>query len=162
MPLNPSFSDMLPPPVNYSFIVTFFGIGALGIPNPVDIRFQKVSGIGVNFEEGRMVIQEGSGSERSTVLPGRRTNPKLVLERGLVTGVSPLGIEIKEAISGGKFQKRNILVSSLNSLAIPVTNYLFQDAMLTRWSATDFDADQNQVVIERMDFEYENFRHIGL
>lgn len=162
MPLNPSFSDLLPPPVNYAFLVTFMGIGAVPLPNPIDVRFQKVSGIGVNFEDGRKVMQEGSRNGRSTAVPGRRSYPRLTLERGLVIGVSPLGIEIKDAISGGTFKKHKILVMPLSTVGVPLTSYLFQDAMLLRWSITDFDADQNQIIIERMEFEYENFLNIGL
>jgi len=78
MPLNPSFSDLIPPPVNLAFMVPFYGIGAIPIPNPLDIRFQKVSGIGIVFVGSSQPVQEGSQHGHSQSLPGRPTYPKLI------------------------------------------------------------------------------------
>ncbi len=143
-------------------MVTFLGTGPVPLPNPIDIRFQKVSGIGVDFEDDSEEVQRGSQNDQQQSLRGRPNHPTLVLERGLVVGISPLSIEVKAAIFGQEFNKHNVLVILMGVGGIPLTSYLFTDAYPIRWSITDLDADQNQIIIERLEMRYASFRNIGL
>jgi len=132
------------------------------MPYPIDIRIQKVSGIGIDVDGSSQPVQEGSQNGHAQSRPGRPTYPKLILERGLVLLPSPLNIEIKAAIFGQEFKKHHVQVFLLSPVGVPLTSYFFYDAWPVKWSATDLDADQNQIMIERIEMRYEKFQIIGL
>lgn len=151
-----------PPPLGFAFMVIFYGIGDIPIPNGLDIRFQRVSGIGAHFEDERTEVERGSINQRHTVLPGRPNFTPLVLERGLVTGISPLALELQAAVFDQQFTPHHVHVMLMNELSIPIANWFFMDAYPVRWSISDLDASQSQVVIERLEMRYCNFRAIIL
>jgi phage tail-like protein len=150
----------LPPPVGYSFMVIFYGIGNLPIPNGLDIRFQSVSGISVSFETEK--VQKGSVNDKEISLPGEKTHQSLILQRGLTTSFSPLAIELQAAVAHQIINKHDVHVILLNQMLFPIGNWYFSCAYPVKWSISDFDASQNQVVIETLEMKYSNLRTIIL
>ncbi len=152
----------LPPPVSFSFSVVFFGIGNLPIPNGLDIRFQKVSGIGINFETKTEAVETSLKSQKNKTLYGNVSYQNLVLERGVALGISPLSIELKSAINNHKLKKHNILVILLNETFRPIANWMIFKAYPVNWSVSDLDATQNGILIERLEMKFEHLKSIRL
>ena len=84
--------------LGYRFSVLFLAGGIL--PNPLDIRFQKVRGLSATVET--TPLKEGGQNLYTHKLPERVSYENLVLERGVVIG-SPLNLEFNAAMSLFKF-----------------------------------------------------------
>jgi phage tail-like protein len=145
------------PPLGFRFGVLFFAGGV--VPNPLDILFQKVSGIGSTVETDTLV--EGGQNLYAQPLPKKIQHDNLVLERGLVVG-SPLVIEFNATMSLFKFSPSNVLVTLLDNTRIPVASWLFMKAYPVKWSVSDLDATANAVVIEHMELTYQRMQSIRL
>jgi len=145
------------PPVGFHFMVVFFIGGVL--PNPLDIRFQKVSGISAEIETTD--IREGGENILQHKLPVHVTYNNLVLERGMVIG-SLLNAEFNIAMSSMKFTPGNVLVMLLNENSIPLCSWLFQRAYPVKWTTSDLDANVNSVVIDTMELAYTRFQRVSI
>ncbi len=151
------------PPVGFHFMVVFFIFSPLvflvPLPNPLDIRFQKVSGISAEIETTD--IREGGENLFRNCLPNQVTYNNLILERGMVIG-SPLNVNFNLAMSSMQLVPSNVLVMLLNENDIPVSNWLFQNAYPVKWTVSDLDANANEIVIERMELAYARFQSMRL
>lgn len=154
MPDIPPFQN---PPLGFRFGVFFF-IGGV-VPNPLDFRFKKVSGIGSTITT--RTINEGGQNLYSHKLPERVQYENLVLERGLAVG-SPLVIEFNIAMSSFQFAPSNVLVSLLDAAGLPISSWLFMNAYPVKWTVSSLDADSNSVVIETMELAYQRMQSIRI
>jgi len=145
------------PPVGYYFMVVFFVGGA--VPNPLDIRFQSVSGISSTIETEE--ITEGGENLFVHKLPKRVTYGNLILKRGMVIG-SPLNIEFKEAMSIMKFSPSRVLVMLLDRQDTPIASWLFLNTYPVKWEVSNLDATQNQVAIDTMELAYTKFQNLRI
>ena len=141
------------PPLGFRFGVLFFAGGI--IPNPLDILFQKVSGLGSSVETSP--LEEGGQNLYTQALPKKIKYENLVLQRGLVVG-SPLVVEFNIAMSQFKFSPSDVLVTLLDNTRIPIAGWLFMKAYPVKWSVSDLDADANAVVIEHMELTYQRMQ----
>ena len=141
------------PPLAFRFGVLFL-IGGV-VPNPLDIMFQKVSGLGTTVD--LEPVPEGGQNNYIQQLPKRIQHDNLVLERGLVVG-SPLVIEFNATMSLFKFSPSNVLVTLIDSTNIPIASWLFMKAFPVKWSVSDLDATANSVVIETMELSYQRMQ----
>jgi phage tail-like protein len=141
------------PPLGFRFGVVFFAAGVL--PNPLDILFQKVSGLSATVNTSP--LEEGGQNLYAHRLPGRIQYDNLVLERGLVVG-SPLVIEFTVAMSLFKFSPSNVLVTLLDDAAMPISAWLFLNAYPVKWRVADLDATSNSVVIETLELAYQRMQ----
>lgn len=153
----PEFSNTKNPPVAFHFAVVFLAGGV--VPNPLDMRFQKVSGI--QSEINTMTINEGGENLYAHRLPTRVSYNNLVLERGMVLD-SPLSIEFEVAMSTLKFSPSNVLVALLDDNGDPATAWLFYKAYPVKWSMSDFDATNNSIVVETMELAYTRYQTIRI
>src|SRR3954454_16744303 len=142
-----------PPPLSHRFGVFFFATGA--IPNPVDIRFQKVSGL--SAEVNTDTIIEGGQNLYTHRIPTKINYNNLVLERGIVTG-SPLNTEFNGALSSFRFAPSNVMVTLFSEYSLPIAGWLFMKAYPVKWSFADLDANANTVFIETMELAYTRFQ----
>jgi phage tail-like protein len=145
------------PPLGFRFSVFFFMGGA--IPNALDIRFSKVSGIGSHIDT--QPLNEGGQNLYTHRLPTRIQYDNLVLERGMAIG-SLLVDEFDATMSLYKFNPSNVLVTLLDETGLPISGWLFMTAYPVKWTISDFVADQNQVVIETMELAYQRMQAIRL
>ena len=145
------------PPVGFHFLVSF--LIRVVLAYPLDIRFQKVSGISSEIETTD--IREGGENVFRHRLPNHVTYNNLVLERGFVVG-SPLNIEFNVAMSTMEFAPSNVLVILLNEDSIPIAGWLFQRAYPVKWSTSDLDANNNGVVIDTMELAYARFQSLRI
>lgn len=149
-----SFSD---PPLGFRFGVVFLLMGV--VPNPIDFRFQSVSGIGMSLTT--QPVEEDTYTKERTVLPKKTTYSNLVLERGVLLG-SPLTIAIEEAFDAMQFVPIDVLVSVFNESLIPVKVWKFHNAFPVKWSISGIDANSSNVLVENIELEYSSFSSMTL
>lgn len=135
--------------LGFRFGVFFFAAGV--VPNPLDIRFQKVSGLSADLS--LETLQEGGENLYTHRLPDRVGYGNLVLERGMVVG-SPLNIEFNVALSVFEFLPSNVIVTLFNEDSVPVSAWLFIRAFPVKWSTSDLDASTESVVIDTLELAY--------
>ncbi|HRI70361.1 MAG TPA: phage tail protein [Polyangium sp.] len=143
--------------MGFRFIVSFFAFGV--VPNPLDIRFQKVRGFSAEVET--TPLQAGGQNLYTQRLPTGITYGNLVLERGLLVG-SPLAIEINVALSLFRFTPSNVLVTLHNTLGIPISAWLFVKAYPVKWTTADLDANDKNVLIETIELAYSRMQIIRI
>jgi phage tail-like protein len=151
IPLPPQLSlDVLTgPPLGHRFGV-FFLIGGV-LPNPLDIRFQKVSGLEAKVDVAD--IREGGQNLYTQRVPQRVGYGNLVLERGFVVG-SVLNAEFNVAMSLFKFAPGNVIVTLFSEDAVPLAAWMFIKAFPVRWATADLDASEGRVLIDTLELAY--------
>lgn len=137
------------PVLGFRFAVLFMAGGVL--PNPLDVRFQKVKGLSAEVETTKLT--EGGQNLYTHRLPDRVSYENLVLERGFVIG-SPLNFEFNAAMSLFKFAPSNVLVTLLGENYAPLAAWLFLKAFPIKWSTADLDAGQTDVLIDTLELAY--------
>ncbi len=159
--LNPDDAAINPqgPAMGFRFGVFFF-IGGL-IPNPLDIRFQKVSGLDATINTTN--VEEGGQNLYTHRLPQRIEYSNLVLERGLSVG-SLLTIEFNVAMSTFKFLPSNVLITLLDEDGLPLlgAGWLVLNAYPVKWSVSALDAGSDEVVVETLELAYERVQALRL
>jgi phage tail-like protein len=142
------------PPVGFHFLVTF----QLFPQIPDDIRFQEVSGLEVEMEMESMV--EGGQNRFTWQLPVRARYADLTLKRGLITG-SGIIYWCRDALENMNFQPVNISISLLNEQHSPLQSWYVINAIPKKWSVSDFNAEENSIVIESLTLSYQYFNIIS-
>jgi phage tail-like protein len=142
----------------FRFLVTFFAGGVL--PNPLDIRFKRVSGLRATIRTKS--IMEGGQNLYSQKLPEGVEYENLVLERGMIVGTSPLNLEFSAAMSLFKFAPSNVMVALLGEDKVPVAGWTFYNAYPVRWSTSDLAADEKAIVIDTLELAYSRMQTIRI
>ncbi len=135
--------------LGFRFGVFFFTGGVL--PNMLDIRFAKVSGLSAEVKTTE--VYEGGQNLYTQRLPDRVSYDNLVLERGMVVG-SPLNVELNASLSTFKFSPSNVIVTLFSDARVPLAAWMFLNAYPVKWSTADLDASEGKVVIETMELAY--------
>ncbi|MEZ4429515.1 MAG: phage tail protein [Nannocystaceae bacterium] len=141
-----AYEDLI---LGFRFGVFFFAGGI--IPNPIDIRFKRVSGLGATVRT--IDVKEGGQNLYTHKIPDGVTHENLVLERGMVVG-SPLNLEFNAAVSLYKFMPSNVLITLFNERTLPLAAWLCVRAYPVRWQTSDLDASASEVVIDTMELAY--------
>jgi phage tail-like protein len=128
----------------------FFFIGGT-VPNALDIRFQKVSGL--SGEVKTQPLAEGGQNLYTHRLPTRVDYNNLVLERGMVIG-SILLSEFNAALSLFKFKPSNVMVTLFNDDKQPLAAWMFLNAYPVKWATSNLDAEQEGLVIDTLELAY--------
>ena len=135
--------------LNFRFGVVFM-VGGL-VPNPLDIRFQKVRGLSVEVKTSP--IESGGNNLYTQQLPTKVDHGNLTLERGMIVG-SPLNIEFKAAMSLFTFVPSTIFVFLFNENSIPVAAWMFIKAYPVKWSVSDLNASDKGLMIDTLELAY--------
>lgn len=138
------------PPTGFHFKVEVFGLA----PNDYDVRFTEVSGLSV--ELGTEEVAEGGENRFLQKYPDRAKYPELVLKRGLLPN-SEITEWIRKCVEDFIIQPKNIDVKLLNEKHEPLMTWHLVNAYPTKWSVSDFNATNNAVVIESLQFFYQYF-----
>jgi len=136
--------------LGFRFGVFFFAGGL--VPNPLDIRFQKVSGLSAEVKLDPP-FGEGGQNVYSHRLPSRVEYGNLTLERGMVIG-SPLNVEFNMTMSLFEFNPSNVMVTLFSEESAPLAAWLFIRAFPVKWATSDLDATAESVVVDTMELSY--------
>jgi phage tail-like protein len=137
------------PPVGFHFKVEFSGIG-----NDNDCRFQSVSGLNVEYDTES--FKEGGENRFEHKLPGRTKYPDLSLKRGMLTDSEVIKWCLK-AFQQREFKPADVYVTLLNEKHSGIKTWHFRKAWPRKWSVSDFNAQENSVVVETLDLSYAYF-----
>ncbi len=148
------------PPTGFHFRVSFEGIQTIS----EDFRFQSVSGL--SSELLTESYKEGGQNQFDHVVPLKTQYPDLVLKRGLWTPTSPGGgagqsIDLQQWCQS-TFQSlivkpSDILISLLNTTGKPLMSWNVKHAWPKKWEDSEFNAAENQIVIETIELTYHYF-----
>jgi phage tail-like protein len=136
-------------PLGSRFSAVFYAKGV--VPNPIDIRFQRVSGLSATIETTS--VNEGGQNLYSHKFPKQVGHGNLTLERGFVVG-SRLNSEFNDAMNLFKFQPSNVLITLLDAAAVSLAAWLFVKAFPVRWATTDLSAMDEKLVIDTLELSY--------
>ena len=145
------------PPLGFRFAVVFLMNGIL--PNPIDIRFKSVSGISAKMTMDD--VDESAATTEVIKVPKKIEYTELTMERGVLIG-SPLSMGIEYVFHEMTIIPVDIIVSVLNENLIPVKNWVFHSAYPVSWDISGIDAASNDVLIEKVSFEYTRFKTLSL
>lgn len=143
-----------PPPLGFYFKVFFEGITE-------PLSFQSVSGLSTELVTES--YREG-GQAYSYELPVKIQYPTLVLKRGLVPSDNaayadwvrnPYGLMYSLTVSPATVTVS--LLSPLDVLKPVLMTWRLTGAWVKKYSFSDFNAEENQVVIETMELHYDYF-----
>lgn len=143
------------PPVGFHFAV----IIEMFPQTPQDFRFQSVSGLSVDIPTE--TVTEGGENRFKHQLPGIPQYGKIVLKRGMFSGSLMINW-VRNAIEKFQFEPKNVLISLLNDMHMPVNVWQVYNAYPVKWSVTEFNAEQNSVVIESIELAYQHFQQVGI
>ena len=143
------------PPVSFHFRVEFQDISGL---HSQDAFFQEVSGLSRELETEQL---KSGGENRFTFkLPTRGQYPNLVLKKGLFVD-SGLAAWVNDAILNFDIQPATVIVSLLNENQEPLQAYKCVNAYPQKWSISDFNAQESQILVETMELYYQYFTVIN-
>ena len=143
------------PPVGFHFSVVI----EMFPQTPQDFRFQSVSGLSVDIP--LEPIAEGGENRFKYQFPGVPQYGKLILKRGMFSGSLMINW-VRDAVEKFKFDPKNVIITLLNDKHLPVTVWQVFNAYPVKWSCTDFDAEQNTLVIETIELSYQHFQQVGI
>jgi phage tail-like protein len=129
----------------------------LGLPKVLDMRFNKVTGLGMHtnvhsFKSGGQNLYEHR-------FPDGVKYENLILTRGMPL-YSPLRSDFDKAMQAYKFSLASVYVFLQDESSLPVAAWQFEKAWPVKWSFSDLDASQSNPVIEHLEFAYERFNKL--
>lgn len=119
-----------------------------------DCSFQSMSGLSVEYTTETVV--EGGENRFEHVLPVRTQYTDLVLKRALVTD-SDLVKWCREAFEDRTFRPATVTIQLLNPEGEPLRSWHVDRAWPKKWSLSDFNAEENALVIETLELGYRTF-----
>jgi phage tail-like protein len=137
------------PPVGFHFRVEFVGIG-----NDNDIRFQSVSGLTMEYDTE--TFKEGGENRFEHKLPVRTKFSDLSLKRGMLTDSDVIQWCL-DAFQNREFQPADITITLLNEEHQPLKTWQIHRAWPRKWAVSDFNAQENSLVVETLELSYSYF-----
>ena len=137
----------------------YYSVQMVGSNSPDDSRFKEVTGLSVEIplEE----VAEGGENRFRHKLPGSPKYTNLVLKRGMLTARLPF-FQWCNATMQNNFSKpiqpKTITISLLNTdTQQPMRTWTVNNAWPVKWSISDFNSMDGQIVIETLEMAYQNF-----
>ena len=140
----------------------YFRLSFDGAASGSDASFKEVSW---NYY-GKWVqrkITEGGNNNYKHRVPTSVKFSNLVLKRGLVPKDSAIVQWCLDTLGGGlseTIQTKTIMVSLLDENANPLNSWSFANAWPVKWSASDLNSMNNELVIETLEFSYSYFTKV--
>jgi len=113
------------------------------------VGFTEVSGL--SDEVAVIEYREGSSlRENPALVPGLKPPPVVTLRRGIMTGDNELA-EWFQSIQRGSIARRDVTISLLNVDLEPTVRWSLVDAWPRKISASDLNAQANEIAIESVE-----------
>jgi phage tail-like protein len=153
--INGIMDGLIYPPPGFHFLVVI----EMFPQTPQDFRFQSVSGL--NVEIPSEAVAEGGENRFKHQMPGIPQYGKLTLKRGMFIG-SLLSGWFKNAFENFEIDPKNVIISLLNDLHVPLTTWHVYNAYPVKVNVSEFNAEQNTLVIETLELAFQYYKTIGL
>lgn len=122
--------------------------------NKNDVRFQTMSGLSVEYDMEE--FKEGGENRFTHKLPVRTKYADMVLKRGMLTDSEVIGWFL-DAFRDREFLPADLNVILMNEKSEPLRTWKVAHAIPKKWSVSDFNANDNAVVIETLELSYRYF-----
>jgi phage tail-like protein len=142
------------PPTSYYYAVRL----ATAAVADADASFREVSGLSVELAVEE--LGEGGENRFKHRLPTGAKYTNLVLKRGLLVASSLFFQWCRRTLQGNLYQPivpSGILVVLLDKGGAPLKTWSVVNAWPVKWSVSDFNAMEGQVVIETLELAYQYF-----
>jgi phage tail-like protein len=149
-------SDLIEYSLSHRFLATFF---FRGIPSPLDLRFQRVSGL--SRELAVSAYREGGENAANRYFPENVQHGSLVLERGVMS-VTPLTYVFDSVLGRGEAIYVDVVIMLLGNNMLPMTTWTASDALPVRWQVGDLDARNSAILINTFELRYRDMRLLGI
>ncbi|SEG60810.1 conserved hypothetical phage tail region protein [Halpernia humi] len=126
----------------------------------VDTKFQSVNGLKATIETEPYT--EGGQNRFKHNLPLRSGYQDLILKRGLTSEFSALAMWCNQAIEDFVFSPANLVISLLNENGLPVKVWYVSHAIPLSYEFSDFNAEENKIVIETITLKYNFFKELPI
>lgn len=143
------------PPVGFHFVVTF----QLFPQTRQDFRFQEVSGLDAEIEMESFA--EGGQNRFTWQLPKKARYSDITLKRGMFIG-SGITLWCRNALENFVFEPLNITIALLNDKHVPIQAWYVVNAIPKKWSVSNFNAQENSIVVESLTLSYQFFNTISV
>lgn len=153
--INGILDGLIYPPPGFHFLVVI----EMFPQTPQDFRFQSVSGLSVDIPTE--AVAEGGENRFKHQMPGVPQYGKLVLKRGMFIG-SFISGWFRNATENFEIEPKNIIISLLNDLHIPLTTWHVFNAYPVKMNISEFNAEQNTLVIETLELAFQHYKTMGL
>jgi len=144
------------PPVGFHFLLRIEGLFPQ-YEGLADIGFTDATGFETNISTEE--YKEGGENRFAHKLPTAVTYSNLTLKRGLLIGSAAMQW-FKESVEAFTFNPKDITLILLNDKHVPLQAWNFVNAYPVKWSVEGFNAQQNGLVIESIEFAHQYFRRI--
>ena len=141
------------PPVGFHFRVNFPSLSS----EVGDTHFQSVSGLNVEIETED--FKEGGENRFVHHLPKSTKYGPIQLKRGMAHS-SELINWCFNAFEHFEFQPLDLVISLLNEKQEPLKSWNVKHAIPVKWSISDFNAEENAIVIESLELKIHYFKLI--
>lgn len=112
---------------------------------PISIGFQKISGI--QYEIETMSYREGGNNRSIHVFPKAVSSAgRLIMERGRFLN------DVTNFLVGDRVPLLSINV--MNHEHLVLKTYIVKDAIVKKWSVSDFNANESALMINHFELEY--------
>ncbi len=137
------------PPWGFYYKVEFQGSS-----EPNEARFQSASGLNVEYDTEE--FKEGGENRFTHKLPVRTKYTDLVLKRGMLTNSETVQWFL-EAFQERSFSPKTVTVILMNEQGEPLRTWNVVHAVPRKWTVSDFNANENSVVVETLELSYRYF-----
>jgi phage tail-like protein len=137
------------PPWGFYYRVEFEGS-----QEPDEARFQSASGLNVEYDTEE--YREGGENRFVHRLPVRTKYSDLVLKRGMLVGSETVDWFLR-AFQERVFKPKSVSIILLNDKSEPLRTWNVVSAVPKKWSVSDFNANENSVVVETLELTYRYF-----
>lgn len=155
-----SNSRIYDPPLGFHFVVRFENLR----PATADFKFQSVSGL--SMEMLTESHKEGGNNQYDLELPMKSQYADLILKRGLWIRGEDERLEdtsgtlqawCHRTIQSLIVRPSNVRISLYNPKRDPIMSWWIKGAWPKKWNVSDFNAEENQIVIETIELHYDYF-----
>ncbi len=137
----------------FRFSVIF--ISKIGLPNLLEMRFSKVSGLSQSVKV-KTIPSGGHNLYDYRIPDGSIQYGNLVLTRGMPI-VSFVRSTFEDAMVNYQFDRTSVFVLLQDEGGLPMAAWQFENAWPVKWSFSDLDASQSSPVVETLELAYDRF-----
>lgn len=137
-------SDRIEPIIKFRFALTM--TGKSGTVNVIG-WFTECNGLTIEREP--IPYKEGGVNDYVHQLPGRITQSRVTLKRGLADNA--LWDWFQAGLYDGKVERRNVSIILYNSNLTKKKQWDLDSAFPVKWTGPDFQSDTNQVAVEALE-----------
>ncbi|RKP55967.1 phage tail protein [Pararobbsia silviterrae] len=146
------------PSVSHRFAATFW-FGRIPAMDVFDVCFQRIRGL--SRDRDVTAYSEGGENQRNTYFANKLRHGSLVLERGVMVA-TPLTLMFNRQLNGGRVVYFNAVISVIDAVHAPTTNWIVTKAIPVRWQFGDLDAASNQILINTLELRYQDMTLLGV